>query len=347
MSFRPLVPAVLVIGTLAACEQTSQTLPFETGSTEPVVREVPAAGGTISSTAGASIALPAGALPGSTVVTLTPSAASATTSGAAAAGFAFHVEPAGLRLGAPAAVSLTVDRNRTDAWLASAVVQTPAGLQELGEGSVDLTTGIMHGKITTLGTVMATIPEPGAVLRARALSGARTSVAGGGTSGAAVLPPTRALRGDCGTPANRCATLSVEVSPNLLALVDTVAVVYPRVTGEMQISGTTARGALKLHAPLRVRLGSRANAATVPSRITAEATEATVVTETPGQLSLSNVRVIGQSGQQQSEATVTLVVGYEGARAWIRLNHNFEAALGSNGREPVTVAAEIPLVRVQ
>lgn len=347
MSFRPLVPAVLVIGTLAACEQTSQTLPFETGSTEPVVRELPAAGGTISSTAGASIALPAGALPGSTVVTLTPSAASATTSGAAAAGFAFHVEPAGLQLGAPATVSLAVDRTRPDAWLASAVVQTPTGLQEVGEGSVDLTTGIMHGQITTLGTLMATIPEPDAVLRARAISGARASTSRGGTAEAAVAFPTRALRGDCGTPANRCATLSVEVSPNLLALVDTVAVIYPRVTGEMQISGTTARGALQLHAPLRVRLGSRVNATTVPSRITAEATAATVVTETAGQVTLSNVRVIGESGQQRSETTTTLVVGYEGARAWIRLDHDFEAAIGANGREPVSVAAEIPLVRVQ
>ena len=74
------------------------------------------------------------------------------------------------------------------------------------------------------------------------------------------------LRGDCGAPAKRCAGLSVEVSRNLLALVDTAAIVYPQLSGQITINGTSATGALVMQAPVRVRLASRANAATIPVR---------------------------------------------------------------------------------
>lgn len=346
MKIRRLAPAVLAVAALAACEQAAQNLPFGEQDTDPVERTVPAEGGTLSSSAGASVTLPAGALPGPTVITLTPVPAPASTpSGTAAGAHAFDLTPAGLALSAPATVQLAVDRARPDAWLASVVVATPAGTVETGEGSVDLTSGVAQGEISTLGTVSAVIPEPGAVLRATALSGQGWSPAP--SAAAASGLPTRALRGDCGAPGRRCAGATVQVSPSLVEMVDTLAVVFPRVSGEIRIEGGTARGALRLVAPLRVRVGGGKNAATVPGRVVAEPTAATVATEAGGVLTLTNVRVRGESGRQSAETVQTLTVQVDGARAWVVLEHAFQATLDDAGPQPVTVAARIPLVRVQ
>ncbi|HEV7588660.1 MAG TPA: hypothetical protein VGO40_11155, partial [Longimicrobium sp.] len=154
----------LACGALAACDHAQQ-LPFD-HSTDPVSRTVTDAGATLSSPAGASVSLPAGAVAGGTQVTLTPSVAPASTaSGTAASTSAFRLDPAGLTLARPADVDLSINRAE-NAWLASVVVQTPAGLVESGDGGIDLATGVLRGQISSLGTVQATIPEPGAILRA-------------------------------------------------------------------------------------------------------------------------------------------------------------------------------------
>lgn len=343
MKFRSLALATAAGALMAACDQASQQLPFDSTADQPVTRSLPAEGGTISSNAGATVALPAGALSSATTLTVTPLAAASSESGAPAGTTAFRIDPDGLALGQPAAVDVAVDRSRADAWLAALVVESAAGVDEIGEGSVDVTSGIARGEIGRLGKVTAMIPEAAAILRARPLGTApRLSTA---PASAAVAQPTKALRGGCGERRNRCGELYVEVSPNLLAMVDTVAVVFPRVGGEIRISGATATGALTLHAPVRVRLSSRTNAVTVPSRITAEATPQTVVTETTGRVTLTNVRIRGRSAQQDATTTGTLTVDYQGAKAWVRLNHTFTATLGSGQPEQVTVAAQVPLSR--
>jgi hypothetical protein len=327
---------------LAACER-GQQLPFEQSS-DPVTRTVDGQGATLSTPAGASVAIPAGAVGAGTQVTLTPTVAPATTASGAAAGTnAFRLEPAGLALARPAGVDLTIHR-ADNAWLASVVVQTPNGIVESGDGGIDLATGVLRGQIASLGTVQAVIPEPAAILRAQPL----------GTAAAVRLPalatttaPTRSLTGDCGAPGKRCAGLSVEVSQNLLSLVDTAAIVYPQLTGEIRISGAAATGALVMYAPVRLRLQSRANAATIPVRITAAATAQTVVTETAGHVTLSNVKVTGESGSASASTTCTLTVDYSGAQAWIRLSHSFDTTVANGNREPVTVSAQIPLVRAE
>ncbi|HEX8904093.1 MAG TPA: hypothetical protein VF771_04585 [Longimicrobiaceae bacterium] len=326
---------------LAACER-GQTLPFQP-SGDPVTRTVDQGGGTVSTPAGASVAIPAGAVSGGTTVTLTPTAApAATASGTAASTNAFRIEPAGLSLAKPADVDLTIHPG-DNAWLASVVVQTPAGLVESGDGGIDLATGVLRGQIASLGTVQAVIPEASAVLRAQPLGTAAARVPS--PSFATATAPTRSLKGDCGAPAKRCTGLSVEVSRNFLDLVDQAAVVYPQLGGEIRISGASATGELVMTAPVRVRLASRANAATVPVRITAAATAQTVVTETAGRITLSNMKVTGESGATRGETTYTLTVDYSGAQAWVRLQHSFETTVANGNREPVTVAAQIPLTR--
>jgi hypothetical protein len=212
---------------------------------------------------------------------------------------------------------------------------------------VDITSGIAHGQINALGLVTATLPEPGAVLRAGILSSATAQLAPAPRTdaAAAVATPTKTLRGDCGAARNRCGALTVEVSQNLRDLVDTVAVVYPRVGGQISISGATASGQLQLVAPLRVRLGGGRNSVAVPSRITAIPTATTVVTETAGRITLTNVRIHAESGQHAGDTMTTLVVEYQGEAAYIRVRHSFDATLGADRTEPVTVAARIPLHR--
>jgi len=334
--------AAFTCATLAACDKAQQ-LPFEqTG--DPVVRTVGEAGGTVSTPAGASVQLPAGAVAGGTQVSLTPTVAPATTaSGTAASANAFVLAPAGLALAKAAGVDLNVNRAE-NAWLASVVVQTPAGVVESGDAGVDVATGVLRGQIAALGTVQAVIPEAGAILRARPLGTAAARIPAN-PSAAAATAPTRTLRGDCGAPGRRCAGLSVEVSPNLLALVDTAAIVYPQISGQMTITATTAQGSLSMLAPVRVRLASRANAATIPVRITATATAQTVVAETAGRITLTNVKVAGESAATRSETLYTLTVDYTGAQAYIRLTHQFETTVANGQREPVTVAAQIPLAR--
>ena len=345
MPTRRIALAVLAGASLAACDRAGQQMPFDSANTDPVTRTVPAQGATVSSAAGASVQLPAGAVPAGTEVTLTPTAASALSSGTAASAYAFTLQPAGMALASPAAVNLRVDGARADAWLASVVVSTPAGVAEDGGASVDLNAGLVRGEIATLGTVQAVIPEAGAVLRARPLGTSLRSVAPVAGPRAAITA-TRALRGDCGGPGKRCAGLDVEVSQNLLGMVDTAAVVYPRLSGQITVQGATASGALVLVAPLRVRLAAGSTAITVPSRITATATPQTVVVEAEGRTTLTNVRVVGESGRERGETLATLTVEHAGAQAWIRLEHQFQATITAGRRELVTVAARVPLVRV-
>jgi hypothetical protein len=335
--------AVLACATLPACERAGQSLAFDAASQEPVTRTVPASGGTVSSAAGASVQLPAGAVPAGTAVTLTPTAAQGSSSGTAVSPFAFQIEPAGLALQSPAAVDLRVDRSAADAWLASVVVRTPEGVVENGGGTVDLNSGLLHGEISALGTVTAVVPDPAAVVRARPL-GTTLSAVSPAPRGAATSP-TRALRGSCGGPQNRCGGLAVEVSDRLLGLVDTAAVLFPRVGGQLVINGQAATGTLQVETPLRVRLGSATTAVTIPSRITATPTAETRVQEVDGRITLSNMRVLGESGNERGETRVTLTIEYEGARAWVRVQHSFQALVESGKRETVTVAARVPLDR--
>ena len=345
---KPGMASLLMAGAtlLAGCGQTDQQLPFGADD-RAVTRPVTTTGATISSSAGASVQIPAGALASGTSVTLTPAPAPAQTqSGASAGTHVFHLEPAGATLAKAAATDLGIQKNNRDAWLASIVVSTPAGVIENGEASVDLASGIARGEIGTLGTLSAVIPERGAVIRARPLSQIPASPAQDNAAGR-VANPTRALRVQCGEARNRCNDLMVGVSNNLLSTVDTAAVVFPQLRGEIRIEGARASGAITLVTPLRARLGSKTSAVTIPSEITAEATSATVVTETQGQVTFSNLRVRGKSGKETGETTVTLTVGYTGNRASIRLEHSLDATLTAGKRETVTVAGQIPLQRVQ
>lgn len=351
MHIRILSALALGATLLSACDQVEQSLPFDP-SGGPVTRTVPdGSTTTLSSAAGASIRIPAGAVPAGATVTLTPSGAPAwTSSGRTAATHAFEISSSSAPPTQPMAAELKIGASDSRAWLAAVRIATPTGIVEIGDAAADLAAGVLRTKLPVFGILQAVLPDPDATFSVGRI-GAAPSIAGAaaiGTSAEAaeVALPTRALRGACGAPEARCTGLQVQVSDNLDPYVTAAAVVFPQIGGEIRINGSMADGALVLDAPLRLRLTSGVSAVTVPVRITIRATSSTIVTEVAGALTLSGVRVHVESSQDSGEETMTLQIHYDGAGAWLEVERNIGASL-SRVTETAAFSARVPLVRVQ
>lgn len=331
------IPLMLSLcGVAAACEQAEQALPFEAVGAA-VTRTVTPEGATVSTPQGASVQFPSGAFSAATEVTLTPVAPSAAPSAGTLAGAAaFRLAPEETALGEEAAVALQLGGGvpRDRAWLASVLHATPAGTREIGTAGVDLSAGVVRVGIRALGTLTAVIPEPAAVVRAEPLA----SEAPAGAGVPHPLPLTRSLRADCGAPGKRCA-IRVQASQGLLDAADSLAVVFPRQSGEIRIQGTTASGSLTLGASLRAKAGMTAAGAEVT--VTAEATPETRVTETDREVVLSNVRVTGTGAGMQESTLVTLRVRYSGASASVVVERSDVRVGGEAHRLRIV----LPLVR--
>jgi hypothetical protein len=310
----PLLAASLA---LAACDQQEQQLPFDLAGAE-VTQTVSATGGTVSTAQGASVTFPAGAVAQATAVTLTPVAQPASTASGTPVGTAsFRLAPEGTALQKPAEVTLKLGpaASAAEAWLASVVHTTPAGTQEIGAVDVDQSSGLLRAEITTLGTLTAVLPEPAAVVRATPLTPASTPAA----VAAGPATATRALRGSCGEPGNRC-RIGVQASSSLLEVTDGVAVVFPAIRGAIQIEGAGATGEITLSGTLKVKAGKVGDGEQVS--ITVQATPATVATQTASEVRLTNVRVIGSGSGMKESVSTDLRVQYSGSRAEVRIERS-------------------------
>ncbi|MBW3627851.1 MAG: hypothetical protein KY464_01020 [Gemmatimonadetes bacterium] len=159
-------------------------------------------GGTLSTSAGASVEFPAGALEKSTPVTLAMVPSPPQRSGAAVSS-AFKLEPAGAMLARPASIELRFDAsNASQAWLASVINVTGSAVQEVAETRVDASTGIVQAQIQQLGTLSAVLPEPAAVFGVESAGAAANRAPG--ASSTSVAPSIRGLRSRCGEVGNRC-----------------------------------------------------------------------------------------------------------------------------------------------
>lgn len=333
-----------VLLTLAGCEQVSQSLPTGTLDQE-ISRVVPEQGSVLSSAAGASVVLPPGAVPAGTRVTMTPVALAARQpSGTLASAQGFELGPAGIALRQPAQVTLKLAPG-ADQWLASVVVRTPGGTLESGDALLDLTNGVIKGSVTATGTLMAVVPEAGAVVRATRIATASSSISVGSSTGSAGDGRTTALRGSCGAPGQRCDGLKIQVSDNLLAMSEQIAAVYPEVGGEIRIRDGKASGSLRLEAPLRFN-PSRGSAISLVSEIVAEPTAASVVSEADGRITITDVRARGKVGSDQADETVTLTFSYAGDRAYVELDQTFRVKIGQE-QETAKFVAYLPLSRLR
>jgi hypothetical protein len=314
---------------LAACDQQEQQLPFDLAGAE-VTQTVSASGATVSTPQGASVTFPSGAVASATTVILTPVAQpTSTPSGTPAGTASFRLAPEGTELQKPAEVVLKLGAAApaADAWLASVLHTTPAGTREIGAVDVDQTSGFVRTSITTLGTLTAVIPEPAAVIRATPLAAAAQPSASGASA-----TTTRTLRGSCGEPGNRC-PIGVQASSSLLEITDGVAVVFPAIRGAIHVQGATATGEITLSGTLKVKTGRVGDGEDVS--ITAQATPATVATQTASEVVLTNVRVLASGAGMKESVLTTLRVQYSGSRAEVRIE-----------RSDVRVADRLHSVRV-
>lgn len=329
--------ALLSLVALVGCEQASQVLPLSSEA-EEFSRTVPAEGALLSSVVGASVLLPPGAVPAGTKVSVAPVALSTeVSSGALASSNGLKIGPEDLIFSAPATASMKISQGE-DLWLASVVVSSSNGVIENGDARVDLTNGIVESEISAAGTLMPVVPERAAVVRA-----GRISAAGQGIAGTSSGRATRELKGECGSPARRCADFKVEVSDNLLEISDHIAAIYPKISGEIKINGSGAKGRLSLAAPLRFK-ASKGTTISVASEISAEPTASSVVSEANGQVTITNVRVWGRVGAQERDETVTLTFTTVGKKAYVSLDQAFVARVGSENQK-ARIVAHIPLTR--
>lgn len=342
MTIRPIAVLALA-GALAACEQTEQTLP--TGATQdPVTRTITSSGGTVSSSAGAAVSFPAGALVGSHEVTITPVDAPAShPSGTPAASSAFEVTPAGARLAQPATVELKLSSTSDRAWLASVANRLPDGtIQEIGDANVDLGTGIVRAEISRLGTLIAVLPEPGAVIMASPL---RSASIGSAPTSAAALAATASdgtLRIACGGgPGARCSGVELQVSENLLgSQVGKAALLYPSVAGELVLSGGAVSGAMTVSTAFRLGIAGQGISADLS--LSVDGVSGSSYTRTAGSVTLRDVRVVvRQDGNVLSDGVETITIPLSASGGIM----NMTGGLDFSGTEArVRVAFPVPFI---
>jgi len=161
----PALGAVLLTA-LGACDQRSQTLPFDPDPRAVTQRSIGPAGGLVSHPAGISIEFPPGALTRATKITIAPglrlSDFPGSPEGKIVRGTYFNVYPAELELLKPINVDLAVsaatldESDRTRLGFATRLAE--AGIRTEGV-SFDLTSGILRGEVGTLGAIAAVISD--------------------------------------------------------------------------------------------------------------------------------------------------------------------------------------------
>jgi hypothetical protein len=319
--YRHVPIAVAFLAVLAGCEQTSQQLPFEGDTALPITRQIPAAGGTVNSGAGASVAFPAGALGPGASVTVTPRTAAAPL-GTSAAAYSFRIDPAGIHLASPAQVELKLRGDDQSSWLASLVLDVNGELIAIGDASVDLALGTVRGEIPALGDVSAVIPPAHAVAFPTVLrqSGVSASAPAAGTSGSEI----RSLFHDCDTRSACDRPIQIEASSNLLSLTDRLAVLFPVTHVAMDFAAGVQPGQPGTHSlsgagaftgSVRVGLGRSASTTRVQVALATDAMSSATISESAITLHGLLVRVhqrVGDSWSAVDERRETLTVARSG-----------------------------------
>lgn len=328
----------------AACEQESQKLPFDAGDS-PVEQTVTSNGGSISSVAGASVHFPSGSVSGDVVVKMTPTANTESVSGTPASDNAFELAPAGLELGQPAAVELKLSgaaRTSQDAWLASVVNTVPAGVIEGSAADLDLSSGLARAEINHLGKIALVVPAPSAIVN---VTRSLTTVARTDRAPTTALP-TRALSAQCGVPTFRCQGLELRVSDNVMDLVNgRAAILFPRVSGALEVSPLAVRGAIQVMAGLRVQVSSKV-VSTVPVEITLEGTDNAWSEEGNSAITLHGMRVRIRATKDEHTTTIkSITLQKDGDTAWFVAERTFKLQGENGASEDASASIRIPLVR--
>lgn len=158
----PLVAFLSVLAT--GCQQADQVLPFELSEGEGATITIGTTGGTISVPPSFSLQFPAGSLPASVSVGVTPliTAPFPDGGGVAVPGSAYDVGPAGTMLAVPARVQIAVPpallEIGDDVRLSVAVLRQNGSIAIFG-GTYDLTNGFLTADVDELGWMAAVVAE--------------------------------------------------------------------------------------------------------------------------------------------------------------------------------------------
>lgn len=330
---------------LVACEQSSQTLPFDVAAS--TTKTVTAQGGSVSTAAGAAVHFPDNSLSGSTEVTVTPTIAPTNSAGAPVSQ-GFQIEPSGLVLNVPAPAEIRFDRKADPAraWLVSVVEVVGSNVTPYANSRVDLRTGVVSTRLTKLGTIYAAIPPQSQIfpVSAEIASSLAPSPALGSAAAASSVIAA------CGFPGPACTGLTVAGSENILDQVEESAVLYPKVTGGFQFSGPTASGSVEATASLRIKLQSGQTAESITVNATLEPTAATVVTDSGSEIRMTNVRhrISGSSreGSVDEEDIRTLIISRSGTSGSFEIERTFDIRTTGGIQEPATIRLSLPVTVV-
>lgn len=159
---RRFVVAAALAASVAGCQQSDQTLPFELAEGEGAALTVGSQGGAVSVPPSFSIDFPAGALGGSVTIAVTPriDAPFPGDQGTPVPGTAFDIGPVGTVLAAPARVEVAVPPELLevgeDVRLSLALIREDNSVVTF-QGVYDVTNGVLAADIDALGPVAAVV----------------------------------------------------------------------------------------------------------------------------------------------------------------------------------------------
>ena len=322
-------------------------MPFAPGEGETTVATVtPQTGGSLTSSAGASIRFPSGAFAQATDVSLAPATAPEADATGTSVSRGFEITPGGAELEAPASVELTFDREAdpSRSWLAALRLVTPEGVQEVGDTWVDLNAGLVEGRISTLGTMAVVLPDPDAVF----VSGRAGAAASLAPLTMALLPTgTDSVTVDCGSREGRCADLTLASTDDLWERFTLAAAIFPKVKGGLKLEGGRATGEITLTSSIRLLLPSGASAVNLKMHGVLRPTDATRVVEDENTITLTNTRV--QVGSRPDGAdgpevvTRDFVITKSGGRGFAALSRSVTLPDQGNGPERTSISVNFPV----
>ncbi|HEX7050513.1 MAG TPA: hypothetical protein VF188_09955 [Longimicrobiales bacterium] len=257
----------------AACSQDEQGTPFALDPADPVSRTIDESGGTVSTPAGLSLDIPAGALGEAVEVMVTPLSGAevgATIEGDVVPGTVFGLAPEGQRLEEPAGIGLSFEPSdfTDDELLALAVVDVVDGVPSYRDvGTLDLNAGILRADLRRLGTVGVRVAPMLAVQ-----SGDPRDVASGGPLFLTAPAAVQALRPwaedrvtytvSCGPDTSSCVgpdgPVRAYVSPNLVErFAGRLGAIGASIEASLSFDGasSTVEGQIRVDGVLRVRAG--------------------------------------------------------------------------------------------
>ena len=276
-----LIPVLLLA---TACEQVSQTLPFEVDPDTPISRSIGSSGGTISTPDGLAVTFPQGSLPGNTQISVrflgTASAFPEGMEGKLIPESVFEILPQGLLLNTPARLGIRLSERTLTAAEALRVGFAVTGASDpilVEDISYDLTSGLVLGPLPALGVVGVRIAEDVIPMTEGDPQGLGGGNFGGGGSqpsssqpegGAQPVPAGAQLFSvDCGPDSDQPRCLESDGLRIWASLTvrdrfeGALVLVGPRVEGSVTFSGfeggnpTQANGKFRVTGILRVKVG--------------------------------------------------------------------------------------------